>query len=147
MGLKISLDSNVFIAVMNKEANSSACTVIFDLIEEKKLIPLVSTIVIAEVLVGFDLVKNVTGKSKFLKKLQIFYEIIDVSLEIAQIGAEIRSKTSLKLPDALIYATALQGKANCLITNDFPVRKLNEIKVYTPDEFVSNFLKNNKKSF
>jgi len=41
-----------------------------------------------------------------------------VDLEISEVATAIRSKTSLRLPDALIAASALVRHAECIVTHD-----------------------------
>ena len=125
---------------MNKEANFHSCELIFDSIENQQFNAAISTIVVAEVLVGFYQSNNLSEKEKFLKKIQIYYEILPVSFQISEKGAEIRAKKGLKLPDALIYASGLAAKADLLISNDNPLGKKASLPVFTPEEFVTNYL-------
>ena len=139
MVLKICIDTNVFIAVMNKEPNSLYCEMIFDAIDKNLLEPIISTIVVAEVLVGFNQDDENEKKKQFLQLLKIKYQIAPVSLEIAESGADFRSSSKIKLPDALIYATAIESKADVLISNDHPLAKKAEIPILTPTEFVEKY--------
>jgi predicted nucleic acid-binding protein len=52
-------------------------------------------------------------------------ELLPFTLEMAQRYAEIRAATNLKAADALHLATAIEAKANLIVTNDFQVQKLN----------------------
>ena len=88
--MKISLDTNVFIALMNREANFHSCELIFDAIDKHFIEVTLSTIVVAEVLVGFYQSDNSDGKEKFLNKLKVNYEILPVTLELAEQAAQIR---------------------------------------------------------
>lgn len=137
--MKISLDTNVFLALMNKEPLAPYCEMIFDAIDNNSLEPFVSTIVIAEVLVGFCQNNDLDGKHKFLNKIQLKYHSIPVSLSIAENGAEIRAFDHLKLPDALIYATALASNVDILISNDLPLTKKGTIPILTPKGFVDAY--------
>jgi predicted nucleic acid-binding protein len=125
---------------MNKEANFHSCELIFDAIENHRLNAAISTIVVAEVLVGFYQSNNLDGKDKFLQKLKIYYEILPVSLEISEKGAEIRAQKGLKLPDALIYASSCASEADLLISSDHPLGRKSRMPVYTPEEFVKMYL-------
>lgn len=44
--------------------------------------------------------------------------IVPVDLEISEVAAAIRARTSLRLPDALIAASALARHAECIVTQD-----------------------------
>ncbi len=59
----------------------------------------------------------------FIKKLFSFLEIIYIDESIAQKTIELRENNKIKLPDAIICATALRAKAK-LITNDERLRNL-----------------------
>ncbi|MHA1745565.1 MAG: type II toxin-antitoxin system VapC family toxin [Promethearchaeota archaeon] len=137
--MKIALDTNVFIALMNKEANAHYCELIFNAIDKKMLQAVISTIVVAEVTVGFYQTNNMDGKQKFHNKISVDYEILPVTLDIAEKGAELRAKMAIKLPDALIYASAEFGNVDVLISNDHPFRKKSKLKINSPQEFVENY--------
>ena len=138
MDLKLCLDTNVFIAVTDNEPNAPECKKILNSIEVKSVEANLSTIVIAEMLVGFYSNGDHIGADKFLSKVNSLYQIFPVSLEIAKKGAEIRSTHNIRLPDALIYATMLNSKADFLISNDHPLKK-KDPKILTPTEFVQKF--------
>lgn len=44
--------------------------------------------------------------------------IVRVDLEVSSVAAVVRSKTSLRLPDALIVASVLVRRAECIVTQD-----------------------------
>ncbi len=131
---------------MNKEANAHYCELIFDAIDKKMIQAAISTIVVAEVLVGFYRSSNMDGKKKFQNKISVDYEILPVTLDIAEKGAELRAKMAIKLPDALIYASAELGNVDVLISNDHPLNKKSELKINSPQEFVDNYFPLGKKA-
>jgi predicted nucleic acid-binding protein len=140
MVVKVCIDTNVFIALMNKESNTQYCELIFNAIEKNHLEAALSTIVIAEILVGFNQNGDNEGKQKFLNKIRLKYEIEAVSLELAELGADIRANTKIKLSDALIYATTIKSNAEVLISNDFPLAKKVKTPILTPKEFCDAYL-------
>lgn len=86
-----------------------------------------SLICISEFLVGAN-----SQESRVLRKLIESGEIETVgfdSFKEAQVTADIRRKTGLKLPDAIILSTAIQHKAH-LLTNDKIL--LEKAKQYVP---------------
>jgi predicted nucleic acid-binding protein len=141
MDLKICLDTNIFIAVINKESDSIYCEMIFNAIEKNRIESALSTIVIAEILVGFNQNADNEGKQKFLDKVRLKYQVFPVTLEIAEQGAEIRASTNLRLPDALIFATMIQTHADVLISNDHPLAKKEKKRIMSPKEFVITYTK------
>lgn len=143
MGLKICLDTNVFVSVINKEPLALACKKIMDHIEKKQLEAVVSTIVISEICVGFYQNHDDQIIPAFLDNLKKNYQIIPVTEDIALKSAEIKAFSNLKLPDALIYATSLMNNVNFLVSNNFSVvksQKKTDPQVVTPDDFVKNIL-------
>jgi len=55
-----------------------------------------------------------------------FY-VIDVNRRIARKAASLRAQSGLKLPDAIIVATAIQTACDAVVGNDGAWRKLTEI--------------------
>jgi predicted nucleic acid-binding protein len=140
MGLKVSLDTNIFIAVKNKETKAGSCKKILDAIEKKEIQAILSTIIIAEVLVGFYQNNEFDEIEEFINNATQNYDIVPVSIEIARYAAQIRSITSIKLPDAIIIATSELSKVDALISNDMPNQKKIKQEILTPDQFLTKFL-------
>jgi len=86
--------------------------------------PIISIVTFIEVMAG---VKK--DKEKSVRKFLESFESVDVTSEIAEIAIKIRRQTRLKLPDAIIWATA-KTREVILITRDdgFP----REIDISTP---------------
>ncbi len=138
--MRISLDTNIFLAIKNKEDSSSFCEKILNAIEEKKFTGVLSTVVIAEVLVGFYQNDETWEADEFTQNITAYYEIIPVSMEISQKGAKIRAKYKVKLPDALIIASLDLFETKILITSDKKLNKCPEIKIMSPEKFVEKYL-------
>ena len=141
MGLRISLDTNIFLAIKNKEDSSPFCEKILNAIEEKKFIGVLSTVVISEVLVGFYQNNETWEADEFAQNITAYYEIIPVSLDVSQEGAKIRAKYKIKLPDALIIASLDLSETKILITSDKGLSKYSEIIIMTPENFVKKYFK------
>lgn len=140
MGLRISLDTNIFLAIKNKEDSSPFCEKILNAIEEKKFTGVLSTIVISEVLVGFYQNDETWEADEFTQNIIAYYKIIPVSLEISQKGAKIRANHNIKLPDALIIAMLELNQAKILITSDKGLSKYKDIDIMSPEKFVEKYL-------
>ncbi len=139
MGLNVSVDTNIFVGVLNKESLSASSKEILDKIDSGSLDCVVSTVVIAEMCAGYHMAGEADEKDDFLAHLQgsQSYDIIELSVGIADQAGRIKAATGLKLPDAIIVASAVKGEAECLITNDESLKKAAEfIKVVTSREFV-----------
>lgn len=87
-----------------------------------------STISMAELLVGpFKEGRDALAK-RYEKALGSF-DLVAVSPEIAVTAARLRASTGLRLPDALMAATALEIGAVALVTHDRDFSKLSGLKV------------------
>jgi predicted nucleic acid-binding protein len=60
--------------------------------------------------------------------------MINVNNLIAIKAAELRAKYSLKTPDSIQLATAIQYNADYFLTNDLRLKLVNEIKSITLNE-------------
>ncbi|MHA1107249.1 MAG: type II toxin-antitoxin system VapC family toxin [Promethearchaeota archaeon] len=146
--MKITLDTNIFLNVKNKEKpiypfSKSIISAIDD--QETKLYGIVSIIVITELLVGYYINNEVLEKNEFISGLYSNkkYKLIDYTLNIADKAAEIRSKYKLKLPDCIILSSALIENSEILITNDSGFDKAEElVNIYSSQKFFKEFLKN-----
>ena len=137
--MNVSVDTNIFVGVLNRESLSASSKEILDRIDSGSLDCVVSTVVIAEMCAGYHLAGQAREKDDFLTHLQGSqnYDIVELSGSIADQAGRIKATTGLKLPDAIIVASAVKGEAECLITNDESLKKAEKfIKVVTSKEFV-----------
>ena len=101
---------------------------LFEAVDRGQLQVAVSTVSVAELLVGpFKEGKDALAK-RYEKALANF-ELIAVSSEIAVTAARLRASTGLRLPDALQAATALESGAAALVTHDRDFSKLSGLKI------------------
>ncbi len=145
--MKVSLDTNVFISVKNKEDDHEYCEKIINSIEDKHFDGVLSTIVLIEVLVGFYQNSENNEADRFSSSAVLNFDVIPVNLEIAQKSAQLRAQHNIRLPDAIISASTIVSKAEFFITNDKSLLKKLDLKKITPKDFVINYLevdKNNK---
>ncbi len=138
--MKVCIDSNIFIAIKNKEATAPACEKILDAIEDTKLQGIVSTIVLSEVEVGFYSNNEISDAQAFAAKLLQNYTLVPVNDDIAIEGARIRADTGMRLPDALISATARIAACDFLISSDIPVMEKSQFQVLDPETFAKMHL-------
>ncbi|MZH46407.1 MAG: type II toxin-antitoxin system VapC family toxin [Nitrospinae bacterium] len=54
---------------------------------------------------------------------------IDMSLEIADLGAQLRARYNLKTPDSILLATAIHSEASGFIGNDSKFKKVTELDI------------------
>jgi predicted nucleic acid-binding protein len=138
VGLTVSLDTNVFVGVLNKEPLSEHSKTILDRIDAGALGCVLSTVVIAEMCAGYHAAGQVREKDDFLTHLEASqnYDIVELSIGVADEAGRIKAETGLRLPDAIVVASAVKGGARCLISNDESLRKaVKFIKVVSAKEF------------
>ncbi|TFG25366.1 MAG: type II toxin-antitoxin system VapC family toxin [Promethearchaeota archaeon] len=142
--MKVNIDTNVFIAIKNKEPEYEYCETIIDSVEEHHLSGVISTIVLAEILVGFYRNDENEEADSFSSSAILNFDIIPVNQDVARQAALIRAQYNLKLPDAIISASSLITGADFLITNDITLQKKLKIQKVSPKEFVEKYLKIDK---
>ncbi len=111
-----SLGTHVFISVKNREPDHKYCEQILDAIDEGRIEAVISTVVAAEVLVGFYMNDEQIEAKIFITHLLMWYDVRPVTLEIASLAAKLRGR-NLRLPDAIVVATTILSKST-LITLD-----------------------------
>ena len=129
---KIGIDSNIFIYFIEAHPLYHNLTLkIFESIEEGRNTGICASLSLLEVLVQPYRKNNEELVNQFYVLLTTFPNLvwIDLSLEIADLGARLRSKYLLKTPDAILLATAIQSKATGFIGNDSQLRKIKELEV------------------
>jgi predicted nucleic acid-binding protein len=139
VGLKVSLDTNVFVGVLNKESASQDSKKVLDEIDSGSLGCVLSTVVIAEMCAGYYAEGQTKEKDDFLVHVESSqgYEIVELSVGLADQAGRIKAETGLRLPDAIVVSSALKGGAECLISNDESLKKAEKfIRVLTSREFV-----------
>ena len=137
--MNVSVDTNIFVGVINKEPRSSSSKEVLDMIDSGSLRCAVSTVVIAEVCTGYHMAGETDEKEDFLAHLQSSqnYDVVELSVGVADQAGKIKAETGMKLPDAIIVASAMRGGAECLITNDESLKKAARyLKIVTSSEFV-----------
>lgn len=137
--MNVSVDTNIFVGVINKERHSASSKEVLDRIDSGSLRCAVSTVVIAEVCAGYHMAGETEEKDDFLAHLQASqnYDVVELSVGVADQAGRIKAETGLKLPDAIIVASAIKGGSECLITNDESLKKARRfVRVVTSREFV-----------
>jgi predicted nucleic acid-binding protein len=135
----IFLDTAIFI--YHFEANhhySSATQKIFRNIEAGRNLGMTTTLTLAEIVTKPLESGKIEAVEDYKYLLNNFpnLSIIDINQKIAIIGAGLRAKYKLKLPDALQLAGGITHNASLFITNDKKIKKVKEIKVVTLDELL-----------
>lgn len=137
--MNVSLDTNIFIEVKNKEPDHGFSKKILDWIDSGALRCVISTVLVAEMCAGYHAAGELDEKDDFLTHIisSQAYEVIELSADLADEAGRIRAASELRLPDAIIVASALKGGAECLISNDLFLKKaMGSMRVVTAREFV-----------
>lgn len=101
---------------------------LFEAFEQGRVHICVSTICLAELLVG-PLKAGQVALAKRYEKALAGFDLIPVSSEIAVTAARLRADLGLRLPDALQAATALEVGASALVTHDRDFSRLQGLRV------------------
>jgi len=91
----------------------------------------ISAITVAEVLSGPLQAGNELLAQQYREALtgSPGWRVADVTIAIAESAARIRSRYTLRLPDAIQIATAIANGAQALVTNDRALQKIKEIDI------------------
>ena len=120
-GIKACLDTNVFLNVLNREMiYYSDSREVLQAVERGTLEAIVPTLVIAEMLTGFYIEERNTDAQQFLSAFisDEHMKIVPLSVDIAASSARVRAETGLRLPNAMILATAIKTQAGFVVSND-----------------------------
>lgn len=131
---KVALDTNIFICALNlKDSRQEASLSILEEIKRKQLTASISVLVLEE----FFIRVHKQSREKEIASLLDFITIgglvviLDVNKGIALLAAKLRAKyPSLRSPDALHIASAIEAKAKVFITTDRKIpRNIDHLKV------------------
>jgi predicted nucleic acid-binding protein len=129
--MKIALDTNTLIYFLEGiEPHAGKVETILDTFLKGKNEGLISTITVAEILTGFYLEKDSKGALEIKKQLEALsltgFKIVPVTVEIADMAANLRAERGGRLPDALIIATALNQAADIVYSEDKDLQRFSK---------------------
>lgn len=119
---KILLDSNILIYASKGEFSFDE---LFDQYDEFYI----SVITFIEVM-GFDFKNEI--EEKLIREYLNFFDIIYLDSEIAEITIKIRKEKKIKLPDALILATAVSKGCSILTKNEQDFYSYESVNIIAP---------------
>lgn len=133
--MRLFLDTNVFLAVLNEEANWQRAKKLLEDAHRGGHIVYTSVICISEILSGFYAKGESEKVERFLVDITAINNltIADVDFQIAKNAAEMRAKYKMKLPDAMIASSSKIYKCT-LVTQDENFRKVKEIETKSLEE-------------
>ena len=111
---------------------------VFSWLQRPRSRGITSTISMTELLVQPYREDNLSQVDDFYALFSTFPNLtwIPPSLEIADLAARIRGQYGFRTPDALLAATAIQGSATGLITNDAVFRRVPGIEIAVLDDLL-----------
>jgi len=137
---KIGIDSMLFIYLFENNPDfSDICASILRGIEKGEQEGITSTITLLEILVKPKMDGNQAAINDYKDILTNFpnLKITDVNSEIADIASTLRARYSIKTPDSIQVATSIKEECSLFITNDFALKKIEEIEVVTLKDILS----------
>jgi predicted nucleic acid-binding protein len=115
------VDTSIIVGSLNpQEPSHESCSLALRLAHRGKFHPILSTITVAEVCVGYFQADDELGRHEFLDHVRGggVYEVSPFDLDLAETAARVRAKTGLRLPDAVIVACGIQTGATFVVTYD-----------------------------
>lgn len=111
---------------------------VFDRLESHALAAVTSTIALAEILTKPLVDKNFTlvDEIKFAIKTFSSLSMVAIDEKLAETAALIRARHTIRLPDALQIAAAIQGEATLFITNDKRLKKVDGVEVLVLSDYL-----------
>jgi predicted nucleic acid-binding protein len=132
MGQKIGLDAVVFIYLLeNKGATGKRAEKVLKAVENGKLKAVLSGIGVVEILVGPKKLGLHNLALQYKELITHFPNLIvsGINENIVDIASDLRAHYSIKTPDAIHIATAIDFGAERFFTNDKSLIKVKEISV------------------
>ena len=129
---RIGIDTMLLVYLMEDEGTwGEKARSAFAEMEKKRIVPVCSTLVIAELLQQ-PLKK---GDARLINEYQRILltdssiEFIPITVPVATRGAQIAARYGLKTPDALHLASALEGRATAFVTADKMLKRVQALDV------------------
>ena len=139
--MRILLDTNVFVAVKNKaEPFYTESSNLLEMIDNGKMECIVPSLVVAELCTGYYQEDDEEGAEELLAALLTTptYKIIPMDHDIACKAGKIRARLGIRLPDAIVVATAITNKVTAIVTYDEEMKRAEKyIAVKTPKEIIT----------
>jgi predicted nucleic acid-binding protein len=135
----IGLDTAPFIYYIEEVAlYADLLDPVFGLMESRALGAVTSTVTLAEILTKPFVDKNfsLADDIKFTLKSFASLAVVPLDEKLAEAAALIRARYTLRLPDAIQVAAAIQGEATLFLTNDKPVKKFDAIEVLVLSDYL-----------
>jgi predicted nucleic acid-binding protein len=113
---------------------------VFSLLENHAVRAVTSSVTFAEILTKPFAGKNfsLADEIKFTLKSFSSLSVASIDEKLAEAAALIRGRYTIRLPDALQVAAAIQGEATLFLTNDKRVKKIDVVEVLVLSDFLQS---------
>lgn len=141
-GSRVLLDSAAIVYFIEHNPRyDAAASEVFERVSAGRLLAHASVLAVTEVLVPAYRVGNQRAARRVRSALERIpnLEIVPVNAEVADLAARLRAAHNLRTPDAIHVATALDASADCIVTNDHRLRRVEAegIRVWIFDDHVT----------
>ena len=111
---------------------------VFTLVENHAVRAVTSTVTFAEILTKPFADKNFALAEEIKFTLNSFASLAVLSIDekLAEAAALIRARYTIRLPDALQLAAAIQGETTLFLTNDNRIKKVDALQVLVLSDFL-----------
>jgi predicted nucleic acid-binding protein len=110
---------------------------VFNLLENHAVRAVTSTVTFAEILTKPFADKNFSLADEIKFTLKSFSSLVaSIDEKLGEAAALIRARYTIRLPDALQVAAAVQGEASLFLTNDKRVKKVDALEVLVLADFL-----------
>ena len=136
--MKLFIDANVLITVLNKELISfTDCARLLSLADHRKFELFTSPMCLG---ISFYFAQKKSGEDLAKKKIEFLCSKLSISSHSAKdIKATLQNKQIHDFEDGLEYYSALASNCKCIITNDTQDFYFSEIEVLRPNEFLMKY--------
>ena len=137
--MKVFLDANVIVSVINKEYPLFTYSArILSLIDNKKFTIYTSPLCLA---IAFYFAEKKSGAAMAKKKIELLSNKIHITdLNEACVEKAIRNNAVIDFEDGLQYYSAEQSKCQCLVTEDVDDFFFSKIEVLRSREFMEHYV-------
>ena len=130
MGLRIFLDTNIIIYFLEKN-NKFFDKVLpyFRKAEAKDAKLYTSSLSYMELLIPIVKNKDINLEVKYNFLFKNFFNVANIDIETAKIGAQIRGQYGIRTPDALQIACAIRSDCKQFVTSDRRLKRISSIEM------------------
>lgn len=141
LGKVVGVDTSIFIYFIEKNPQYfSSVKHFFKTNQDGKFKIVTSSLTLMELLVQpfklarFDLIEEY----KRIFEESDFMEMINLTPEISEVSAKLRSKSGIRTPDAIQIGTAIHSNAEYFLTNDMRLKTITDISIIVLNDFIAS---------